>query len=50
MKLKQIILKAKCDSFNAGYDKKMQRIIFCKKAREEVIQQKINNQWLCLHK
>jgi len=49
--LKKLELEAHADGFNAGYGKKVRRVIFCKEAKEYVLQEKVGiNKWLCLHK
>lgn len=50
-----ITLKTKADSFNAGYGKIIQRVIFCKDAGKHTIQQygfynsNTKKEWFCLH-
>lgn len=49
LQLQALILKSKVDGFNAGFGKKVRRVIFCKQSGEYVEQVSTQDGWLCLH-
>lgn len=49
-KLAKILLEAEADSYNAGFGKKVMRVVLCKDSGTYVKQHKqVSGDWLCLH-